>query len=66
MPYELRLQGQAPVMFQTEAEAMLAVRHAVQANPDLVPEVFDTSTGRPCAPGASKEAREDYRKQVGF
>ena len=66
MPYERRLSGAPPAPFDTEEQAVAAARHILQANPDAEPEVFDTASGQPCAPGASKAWREELRKEVGF
>ena len=66
MGYELRLSGRAPAVFETEAEAMAAARAALQDDADAEPEVFDTATGQPCAPGASKAWREALKREVAF
>ncbi len=66
MPYELRLSGTKPVVFNTEEQAVEAAKQALYANPDAEPEVYDTSTGKPCAPGASKNWREELKSRVGF
>ena len=66
MPYELRLPGHPPAIFETEPEAVEAAKQALADDPDAEPEVFDTATGKPSAPGASKAWREDLKKRVGF
>ncbi len=66
MPYELRLSGKAPAQFDTEEQAVEAAKQAFRDNPDAEPEIYDTSTGQPCAPGASKAWREELKGRVGF
>jgi hypothetical protein len=38
----------------------------MQKRPESEPEIFDTSTGKPVAPGASKADRDDLATKVGF
>ena len=45
---------------------MAAAREAVLADPDAEPEVIDTETGQPAAPGASAASREELRNRAGF
>ncbi len=66
MAYELRVGSVARESFPTEEEAIAAVRALILAEPDAEPEVFDLATGRPCAPGASRNWREELAKRVGF
>jgi hypothetical protein len=66
MAYELRIPGQPPASFDTEAAAIAAARGCLADNPDAEPEVIDLATGKPCAPGASKEWRDELSKRVGF
>ncbi len=66
MPYDLRIPGQPSRPFHTEAEAVAAAREALLADPDAEPEIFDTSTGKPCAPAASKSWREELASRTGF
>ena len=66
MPYEMRLAGRAPAPFDTEADAVAAARQVLLDDPDAEPEVFDTATGRPVAPGASKGWREELKNKAGF
>ncbi len=66
MPYELRLGGVPPTLFETEQEAVAAARQMLQDNPDAEPEIIDTATGHAAAPGSSKNWREELRSKVGF
>ena len=66
MPYELRLAGRAPAVFETEAEAMAAARQRLADDIGAEPEVIDLATGKPCAPGASAGWREEFKGKVGF
>lgn len=66
MPYELRLDDQTVLTFDSEEEAVARAREEVRANPDLEPELRDTTTGKPVAPGASKGWRDDLSKTVGY
>ena len=66
MSYELRLNGQAAGTFDAEDAAVAAARDALRRDPDAEPEIFDLSTGKPYAPGASKSWREELANRVGF
>ena len=66
MPYELRQAGRPPATFDTEEEAMAAARQVLIDDPDAEPDVIDTTTGKPTAPGASKAWREELKNRVGF
>jgi hypothetical protein len=66
MPYELRMAGQAVQTFDTEEEALVHAREAMQKRPESEPEILDTTTGKPVAPGASKTDRDDLATKVGF
>lgn len=66
MAYELRLGGVVAGTFETEEAAMAAAREAVLANPDSEPEVYDTETGQPAAPGASQDWRADLASKTAF
>ena len=49
-----------------EEEAMAAVREAILADADAEPEVYDTRTGQPAAPGSSAGWREHLATKTGF
>ena len=66
MAYEVRVPGRAPAVFGTEAEAVVAARQVLLDDADAEPEVLDTATGKPVAPGASKAWRDELAKRVGF
>lgn len=66
MSYELRLGGVPKGQFDTEEAAVAAARDLIRANADADPEIFDLDTGKPCAPGASKNWREELANRVGF
>jgi hypothetical protein len=66
MPYELRMGGQAVQTFDTEEEAVAHAREAMQKRPESEPEIFDMTTGKPVAPGASKADRDNLATKVGF
>jgi hypothetical protein len=66
MPYELRIDGHAVQTFDTEEEAVAHAREAMQKRLESEPEIFDTTTGRAAAPGASKPDRDALAAKVGF
>jgi hypothetical protein len=66
MPYELREKGRAVQTFDTEDEAVAGARELIRTQPDSDPEIWDTTTGKPAAPAASKAWREDLARKVGF
>ncbi len=66
MPYELRIPGREPTRFETEPEAMEAVRRCLSEDLEAEPEVIDLATGKACAPGATASWREEFKRQVGF
>lgn len=66
MAYELRINGAARGTFDTEEAAVSAAREAIQRDVDAEPEIYDLSTGKPSAPGASKTWREELANRVGF
>ncbi len=66
MPYELRITGAPRAQFDTEQEAVDAAALALRDNPDAEPEIIDLATGRPAAPGSSKNWREELKNRVGF
>ena len=66
MPFELRVLGSPVATFDSEEEALAHARTVIQANPDAEPEILDTATGEPVAPGASKRDREDLARKVGY
>jgi hypothetical protein len=57
MAFEYRLKGQVMGTFDTEEEALAHARQAMQSHPEDEPEVWDTTTGEPAGPAASKEGR---------
>ncbi len=65
MAYELRV-GTATTRFDSEPEAVEAAKQALRDDPDAEPEVIDLETGRPAAPGASRQWRDDLKNTVGF
>jgi hypothetical protein len=64
MPYELRAKGRAVQTFDTEDEAAAGARELILTQPDSDPEIWDTTTGKPAAPAASKAWREDLSRKV--
>jgi len=66
MAYELRLPGTPHAQFESEEEAVAAARRALDADPDAEPEIIDLATGKPAAPGSSKNWREELKNRVGF
>ncbi len=66
MPYELRAKGRTVQTFGTEDEAVAGARELIRTQPDSDPEIWDTTTGKPAAPAASKAWREDLARKVGF
>ena len=65
MAYELRV-GPVTTQFETESEAVNAAKQALRGDPDAEPEVIDLTTGKPAAPGASRQWREDLKNNIGF
>ena len=62
MPYEVRITGRQPVRFNAQPEAVeYALAHA-----DENPEVLDTETGEPAAPGATEADRDELARKIGF
>ena len=66
MHYELRAKDRTVQKFDTEDAAVTAARELIRAQPDSDPEIWDTTTGKPAAPAASKAWREDLARKVGF
>jgi hypothetical protein len=66
MPYELRAPGAQARQFQTEQDAVDAAKQLLQQDPNAEPEIIDLATGKPAAPGASRNWREELRNRVGF
>jgi hypothetical protein len=66
VPYERRMGGQTVQTFDTEEETVAHAREAMQKRPESEPEVFDATTGKLAAPGASKADRDDLAANVGF
>jgi hypothetical protein len=66
MPYELRVPGAPPQRFETEQDAVEAAKQLLQGDLDAEPEIIDLATGKPAAPGASRNWREELKNRVGF
>jgi hypothetical protein len=66
MTYELRIGGVPKAQFGTEEAAVAAARDVIRENADADVEIFDLTTGRACAPGASKRWRDELANRVGF
>ena len=66
MSYELKLPGRSPTLFDTEADAVAVARQALLDDPDAEPEIRDTASGNPVAPGASQSWREELKSRTGF
>jgi len=66
MPFELRVNRATIATFATEEEAVARASEIVRENADTQPEVFDTETGQPVAPGASRESRDDLARKIGY
>jgi hypothetical protein len=66
MPYEFRMDGKSVQTFDTEEEAVSHAKDAMRTRPESEPEIFDTVTGKPISPGASKAWRDDLASKVGF
>jgi hypothetical protein len=64
MPYELRMNGKTVQTFDTEEEAIAHAREVIKTRPDSEPEIWDTTTGKPAAPAASKEWRDDLARKM--
>jgi hypothetical protein len=66
MPYELRLKDGSRQTFDTEEEAVARAGEILQEHPDVEIDIWDTTTGKPAAPGASKSWREEIARKIGF
>jgi hypothetical protein len=66
VPYELRVLGSSIATFASSEEALAHARDVIKDNPDAEPEIFDTATGEPLEPAASKASREDLAKKIGY
>ena len=66
MAFELRINGRNCGTFPTQAAAVARASEIVRETPDIEPEIIDTETGHAAAPGASKAAREDLAKKIGY
>jgi hypothetical protein len=66
MPYELRLKDGSRQTFDTEEEAVARAGEILQEHPDVEIDIWDTTTGKPAAPGASKSWREEIAGKIGF
>jgi hypothetical protein len=63
MPYELRVRGGTSQTFDTEEEAVARAHQMMQTQPGMEAEIWDTTTGKPAAPGASKASREELTRR---
>ncbi len=66
MPYEVRIESRAVATYDTSEQALEHVRAALKEQPDCEPEIFDTETGKPFEPAASKSWREHLANNVGY
>ena len=66
MPYELRVPNAPPQRFETEQDAVEAAKQVLHGDPNAEPEIIDLATGKPAAPGASRNWREELKNRVGF
>ncbi len=64
--YELRLNGRPCGDYLTLEEALLRVKAAVIADPDLDPEIIDRRTGRASMLCASKRWRDEITERMGY
>ena len=65
MAYELRLPRTPRRPLGTD-DAVAAARRALEDNPDAEPDIINLATGKPAAPGSSKNWREELKNRVGF
>lgn len=66
MPYQVRTDQTIMGPFESQEEALACVRNLLQRDPNAEPEVRDSSTGEPLAPGASKSWREELANEIGY
>ncbi len=66
MAYELRVGGRVERRYDTAEQAEARAREIMEGDADCVVEIFDLSTGRPYAPGASAADREALSRKIGF
>ncbi len=64
--FEVQLNGATIGRYDTEPDAIDCVRQLLGQNPNGEPEIFDTQTGKPITPGASRGWREHLSKQIGY
>jgi hypothetical protein len=66
MSYELRMNGRVCGRFETSDEAELHARTLMRQSADNNVEIIDLSSGRPYAPAAGAEDRDDLARKIGF
>lgn len=66
MAYEIRVNGRTVAIHERQRDALAEVKQMVARDPDTQAEIINTLTGKPAAPAASAEDREDYATKVGF
>jgi len=66
MPFEVRIDHKPVHVADTEEEALQLAREAIRARPNCEPEIFDTRTGQPMEPAASKAERDRLSNEIGY
>lgn len=66
MPYEIRVNGRVVAIHLRQRDALAEVKDLVARDPDVQAEIINTLTGKPAAPAASTDEREDFAQKVGF
>jgi hypothetical protein len=63
---EVRVNGSIIGRYESEQGAIECVRRVVKEDVNSEPEIFDTETGKPVMPAASRGWREHLSKQVAY
>jgi hypothetical protein len=63
---EVRVNGSTIGRYESEQEAIECVRRRIKDNANSEPEIFDTETGKPVTPAASRGWREHISKHIGY
>lgn len=66
MSYELRLGGETVARFEEPEQALARARELLRADPDRQVEIFDSATGWPFEPAASRNWQEDLARKIGY
>lgn len=66
MAYELRVSGRAEGRYENSDAAEERARAIIRGDADSIVEIIDLTTGRPYAPGAGAQERDEMARKIGF